>query len=219
MQLIPQGANSFESNFSGIFIRKVIYLFNNKDYLMKILVVQESDWLERNPHQQHHLMERMALRGHEIKVIDYPIDWPKENKPGLVYKREIHKNISKIKENANIEVVRPSFVKIKGLNYATLFFSHKKEIERQIKEFKPDIILGLGILNTYNASKIAKKHGIPFVYYFIDVLHALIPEKAFQSMGKWFTQKTIQNATLVITINKKLSNLPSEWVQSQTGQY
>lgn len=172
---------------------------------MKILVVQESDWLERNPHQQHHLMERMALRGHEIKVIDYPIDWPKENKPGLVYKREIHKNISKIKENANIEVVRPSFVKIKGLNYATLFFSHKKEIERQIKEFKPDIILGLGILNTYNASKIAKKHGIPFVYYFIDVLHALIPEKAFQSMGKWFTQKTIQNATLVITINKKLS--------------
>lgn len=205
MQLIPQGANSFESNFSGIFIRKVIYLFNNKDYLMKILVVQESDWLERNPHQQHHLMERMALRGHEIKVIDYPIDWPKENKPGLVYKREIHKNISKIKENANIEVVRPSFVKIKGLNYATLFFSHKKEIERQIKEFKPDIILGLGILNTYNASKIAKKHGIPFVYYFIDVLHALIPEKAFQSMGKWFTQKTIQNATLVITINKKLS--------------
>ena len=172
---------------------------------MKILVVQESDWLERNPHQQHHLMERMALRGHEIRVIDYPIDWPKENRSGLVYKREVHKNVSKIKENANIEVVRPSFVKIKGLNYATLFFSHKREIERQISEFRPDIILGLGILNTYNASKIAKKHDIPFVYYFIDVLHALIPEKAFQSLGKWFTQKTIQNADLVITINKKLS--------------
>ena len=205
MQLIPQGANNFESNVSGIFIRKVIYLFNNKDYLMKILVVQESDWLERNPHQQHHLMERMALRGHEIKVIDYPIDWSKENKPGLVYKRQVYENISKIKQNANIEVVRPSFVKIKGINYATLFFSHKKEIERQIREFKPDIILGLGILNTYNASKIAKKHNIPFVYYFIDVLHALIPEKAFQSLGKRFTQKTIQNADLVITINKKLS--------------
>ena len=172
---------------------------------MKILVVQESDWLERNPHQQHHLMERMAIRGHEIKVIDYPIDWPNNNDGGLVYKREVHKNISKIKENANIEVIRPSFVKIKGLNYATLFFSHKKEIERQIKKFKPDIILGLGILNTYNASKLAKKHNIPFVYYFIDVLHALIPEKAFQSMGKWFTQKTIENADLVIAINKKLS--------------
>ena len=172
---------------------------------MKILLVQESDWLERNPHQQHHLMERMALRGHEIKVIDYPIDWSKENKSGLIYKREVHKNISKIKENAKIEVIRPSFVKIKGLNYATLFFSHKKEIEKQVREFKPDIILGLGILNTYNASKIAKKYNIPFVYYFIDVLHALIPEKSFQSIGKKFTQKTIKNADLVITINKKLS--------------
>ena len=172
---------------------------------MKILVVQESDWIERNPHQQHHLMERMAIRGHEIRVIDYPIDWPNNDEGGLVYKREVHKDISKIKENANIEVIRPSFVKIKGLNYTTLFFSHKKEIERQVEEFNPDIILGLGILNTYNASKIAKKHNIPFVYYFIDVLHALIPEKAFQGMGKWFTKKTIENADLVITINKKLS--------------
>ncbi len=172
---------------------------------MKILVVQESDWLERNPHQQHHLMERMAIRGHEIKVIDYPIDWPNNDGGGLVYKREVHKDISKIEENANIEVLRPTFVKIKGLNYATLFFSHKKEIERQVDEFNPDIILGLGILNTYNASKIAKKHNIPFVYYFIDVLHALIPEKAFQGIGKWFTKKTIENADLVITINKKLS--------------
>ncbi|MBQ6511317.1 glycosyltransferase [Methanobrevibacter sp.] len=172
---------------------------------MKILVVQESDWIERNPHQQHHLMERMAIRGHEIRVIDYPIDWPNNDEGGLIYKREVHKDISKIKENANIEVIRPSFVKIKGLNYATLFFSHKKEIERQVEEFNPDIILGLGILNTYNASKIAKKHNIPFVYYFIDVLHALIPEKAFQGIGKWFTKKTIENADLVITINKKLS--------------
>ena len=174
---------------------------------MRILVVQESDWLERNPHQQHHLMERMATRGHEIRVIDYPIDWPKdEDSKGLTYPREVHKGISKIKEDAKIDVIRPSFIKIKGLNYASLFFSHKKEIKRQIEEFKPDIILGLGILNTYNASKIAKKMGIPFVYYFIDVLHALIPEKAFQELGKKFTQKAIENSDLVITINKKLSD-------------
>lgn len=74
-------------------------------------------------------MERMAIMGHEIKVIDYPIDWPKENKGGLIYKREVHKNISKIKENADIDVVRSSFVKIKSLNYATLFFHIKKKLK------------------------------------------------------------------------------------------
>ena len=172
---------------------------------MKILVVQESDWLERNPHQQHHLMERMAKRGHQIKVIDYPIDWPNDDDSSLVYHREVHENVSKIKEDTNIEVIRPGFIKIKGLNYATLFFTHKKEIEHQIKEFKPDVILALGILNSYNASRLAKKYDIPFVYYFIDVIYALIPEKAFQKLGQFFTEKTIRNADLVITINKKLS--------------
>lgn len=42
----------------------------------------------------------------------------------------------------------------------------------------------IGILNSYNASKIAKKNNIPFVYYFIDVIYPLIPEKAFQKLGK-----------------------------------
>ena len=174
---------------------------------MKILVVQESDWLERNPHQQHHLMERMAIRGHEIRVIDYPIDWPNDDGDGLVYQKEVHENVSKIKSGADIDVIRPGFIKIRGLNYATLFFTHKKEIENQVEEFKPDIILALGILNSYNASRIAKRNGIPFVYYFIDVIYALIPEKAFQKLGQRFTQKTIQNADLVITINKQLSEV------------
>lgn len=173
---------------------------------MKILLVQESDWLERNPHQQHHLMERMVVRGHEVRVIDYPIDWPNdEESKGIIYHKEIHESVSKIKENANIEVIRPSFIKIKGLNYATLFFTHKREIERQIDEFQPDIILALGILNSYTASRLAKKHNIPFVYYFIDVIYALIPEKAFQDLGKKFNQKTIKNSDLVIAINKQLA--------------
>ena len=172
---------------------------------MKILVVQESDWLERNPHQQHHLMERMAERGHQIKVIDYPIDWPSDDDTGLIYHKEVYENVSKIKENTHIQVIRLGFIKIKGLNYATLFFTHKLEIEHQIEEFQPDVILALGILNSYNASRLAKKHGIPFVYYFIDVIYALIPEKAFQKLGQFFTEKTIRNADLVITINKKLS--------------
>lgn len=150
-------------------------------------------------------MERMAMRGHQIKVIDYPIDWPNDDDSGLIYHKEVHENVSKIKENTHIEVIRPDFIKIKGLNYATLFFTHKKEIEDQIEEFKPDVILALGILNSYNASRLAKKHNIPFVYYFIDVIYALIPEKAFQKLGQLFTEKTIRNADLVITINKKLS--------------
>src|SRR3972149_5428730 len=38
---------------------------------MRILAVQETDWLRRGPHQQHHLLERLAGRGHPVPVLDY----------------------------------------------------------------------------------------------------------------------------------------------------
>jgi len=80
------------------------------------------------------------------------------------------------------------------------------EILHQIKEFKPDVIVGFGIINTYIASRIAKVKNIPFIYYWIDVLHHLIPEKRFQTLGKYIEKKTIQNSTKVITINHKLED-------------
>ncbi|MDR0900073.1 MAG: glycosyltransferase [Methanobrevibacter sp.] len=184
---------------------------------MKILIVQESDWLERNPHQQHHLADRMAVRGHEIKVIDYPIDWSKDKKDkknkknnSFFYGRKVYENIHKVDERANIEVIRPNFIQKPILNYISLIHFHKKEIEKQVKEFQPDVIIALGLLNAYIASKIAKKNNIPFVYYLIDVLYTLIPEKTFQSIGKKINKKAIANSDLVITINEQLKELAIE---------
>lgn len=174
---------------------------------MKILVVQESDWLKRNPHQQHHLMDRMSIRGHEVRVIDYPIDWPKEDNEGFKFEREVVDNVYKIDERASVQVIRPGFIKKPVLNYISLYYSHKNEIKYQIENFKPDVIVSLGLLNAYAASKLAKKYNIPHVYYLIDVLYALIPEKTFQSFGKYINKKAIKNSTKVITINQKLSEL------------
>ena len=167
---------------------------------MKILVVQESDWIKRNPHQQHHLMERLSLKGHEVRVIDYPIDWCK----GRYQRRNVVENYHKIHAEASIEVIRPSILKVPILVYPSLILSHRREIKRQIKEFKPDVIVGFGIINTYLASRTAKKEGIPFIYYWIDVLHRLIPEKGFQALGEYLERATIHNSTEVITINHKL---------------
>ena len=171
---------------------------------MNILVVQESDWIKRNPHQQHHLMERLSLRGHKIRVIDYEIDW-KNNKNGLISRRKVFQDFHKIHQKAKIDVIRPSLVKIPVLNYFSWITSNWREINRQIKEFKPDVIVGFGLINTYLASRAAKKHKIPFVYYLIDVLYNLIPEKTFQFMGKQVKKGIIKNSDLVITINKKLA--------------
>ena len=172
---------------------------------MNILVVQESDWIKRNPHQQHHLMERLSLRGHKIRVIDYDIDWKTSKGDPRISKRQTFNNTYKIHKNSDIQVIRPGIIKIPVINYFSLLYSHNKEIEKQIKEFKPDIIIGFGLLNTYLASRAAKKNGIPFVYYLIDVLYTLIPEKTFQYMGKNIKKRIIANSSLVITINQRLA--------------
>jgi glycosyltransferase involved in cell wall biosynthesis len=172
---------------------------------MRILVVQESDWIKRNPHQQHHLMERLSMRGHEIRVIDYPIDWKEEE--GRYQKREVVEGYHKIHPLANVKVIRPSILKLPLLVYPSMLFSHRKEIKRQIKEFKPDVILGFGIINSYIAARIARKEKIPFIYYWIDVLHRLIPEKSFQALGEYMERTTIKNSTQVITINHKLEEV------------
>ena len=155
-------------------------------------------------------MERLSREGHEIRVIDYDIDWRKEKREKLYTKRTAFDNVHKIYPKARIPVIRPGTLKIPVLEYFSLWYSHKKEIRRQIREFKPDVIVGFGIINTYLASKIGKKHKIPFVYYWIDVLHTLISIKHLQFLGRYLEKSTIKNSSRVITINKKLAEFVTE---------
>ncbi len=171
---------------------------------MKLLFTQDTDWLRRNPAQQHHLAEMLSLIGHEIRVIDYELLWKTQGRRELYSRREIFNNVSKIHKGANIMVVRPGIIKVSLLDYVSLLFAHKREIERQIKEFSPDVVVGWGILSSYLAIKAARENNIPFLYYWIDVLHRLIPFKPFQPMGKMIESRVLKHADRVLVINEKL---------------
>jgi glycosyltransferase involved in cell wall biosynthesis len=171
---------------------------------MNILIVQESNWLTRNPHQQHHLMERLAARGHSVRVIDYDIDWKKGNETGLSTPRTVYDNVHKILPDVSLQVIRPRSIRISVLEYPAILITHRREIIRQIYEFKPDVIIGFGILNAWIAARQAKSHSIPFIYYWIDALDTLIPEKTFQKLGRYLEKQTLRNSAKVIAINKTL---------------
>ena len=171
---------------------------------MKILITQETDWLKRNPAQQHHLAEMLSLRGHEIRAIDYELLWKTQGKREFYSRRQVFNNVSKIHDGAKVTVIRPSIIKIPCLDYVSLMFSHKKEVKRQIKEFSPDAIIGFGILNSYLAAIMVRDNIIPFIYYWIDVLHKLIPSKLFQPIGKRLESVTLKRADRVLVINDKL---------------
>lgn len=177
---------------------------------MKILLVQESDWLLRGPHQHHHLMERMALKGHEVRVIDYEILWRTRGKREIFSRRQVFEDVSRFYEGAHVTVIRPGIVKLPVLDKLSILFSHKSEIRRQIEEFEPDVVVGFGILNTYFAMKLAKECGVPFVYYLIDTLHRLLSFKLYQLLAKEFENRTLREADRVITINKALMDYAVE---------
>jgi len=177
---------------------------------MRILFTQETDWIERNPAQQHHLAEMLSLRGHEVRAIDFEFLWRTQGKKKLLSRRCVFDNISKIHDGAGVRVIRPGIIKIPVLDYASLVFTHRGEIGRQLKEFRPDAIVGWGILNSYLAMRAARKHKIPFVYYWIDVLERLIPNKLFQGTGKFVEIQTLKHTDKILAINEKLGDYVTE---------
>ena len=173
---------------------------------MKLLFVQETDWLKRNPLQQHHLAEIFSLRKHEVRVIDYELLWRSQGRKELYSRREVFDNVSKIYSGAKVTVIRPGIVKIPLLDYISLIFSHRQEIARQIEDFKPDVIIGFGILNAYLAARAARRNNIPFVYHWLDVLHWLIPFAPFQPIGKTIESRTLRLADRVIVVSDALKD-------------
>jgi glycosyltransferase involved in cell wall biosynthesis len=160
---------------------------------MKILIVQDTDWIRRNPIQHTHLAERLALCGHEIRIIDYEILWRTEGKKELFSKREVF-HVSRLFKEVSLPV----------LDYFSMLFTYTKEINRQIVDFQPDVIISNDILTTYLSYRAAKKNNVPTIYYAIDIEHRLVPFKFLQPLGKKIEARNICTADLVISINEML---------------
>ncbi|MCK4732801.1 MAG: glycosyltransferase family 4 protein [Methanophagales archaeon] len=173
---------------------------------MKILITQDTDWIKRYPGQQHHLADRFSLKGHEIRVIDYEILWRKEGKRELYSKRQVFNNVSKVIKNANITVIRPALLKIPMLEYISMLFTYSREINRQIREFKPDILIAHTILSDYLAIRASKKNNIPIVLHLTDVEYCAVSPKLLQPLAKIIESKNLKNADKVVTINEKLKD-------------
>ena len=173
---------------------------------MKILIIQDTDWIKKGPHQQHHLAERLSSRGHEIRVIDYEILWRSDGKKELYSRRQVFNNISKIFKDGGITVIRPGILKIPIIDYVSMIFTYNHEINRQIKEFKPDVVISHSILTNYLAMRLSKKNNIPFVFHMTDAQHTIIPYNCLQPIGNVMESKILRNSDRVITINEKLKD-------------
>jgi len=146
----------------------------------------------------------MAQRGHEVRVIDFEIGWRERSTRERIAPRRVVADVHKVCDDASVTVVRPAFIRVRVLDYVSSAISHSLEIRRQMREFRPDVVVGLGILNGFAGIRLSRRRRIPFVYYLIDTLHRLVPEPAFRGLSKVMEESNLRRSSLVLSINQTL---------------
>lgn len=171
---------------------------------MRIVVVQETDWQRRGPHQQHHLFERLSLRGHDVTVLDYPIlrrHWPAE--PLWVPRAEVA-NAARIYEGAQIRLVTPGTLSPRLLARPSSVLAHRAALAEIIDAQRPDILVDYALSTGLPALRLARRNGIPFVFHVIDALHAIVPDGVLRPAANAVERGLFRRADEVIAINAHL---------------
>lgn len=173
---------------------------------MRIVVVQETDWLKRGPHQQHHIFERLSARGHEIMVLDFEILYDPWPAAPLVAPRMEWSNVSRVNRDARVRVVRPTTIRLPGIARITSLVTFYRELACIVRSFEPDLIVDYAISTGVSALAIARSRRIPFVMHVIDALHTLAPHKWTWPLARSFETLLLRNADATIYINQKLKD-------------
>jgi glycosyltransferase involved in cell wall biosynthesis len=173
---------------------------------MKILLLQDAEWRKKGPHHQHHLMELLSLRGHEIRVIGFDQLWRDEN-GDIISRKVVAHDINRFYKGAKVTFIRPFFLRIPIFDYISYLFSSRIEVKEQILIFKPDVIIGFSsILSNFWGVIYANKEQIPYIYYWVDIVHKLSVPKPFGPIAIFLEKIIIKKSTSIIVINEALKD-------------
>ena len=153
---------------------------------MNIILIQETNWIDRNVIQTHHLMERMVKRGHAVTVIDYDVLWPSREDRSIIKEKEIFENVNRVIPGSNLTIIRPRTVQIPLFCYLSWAINSAKALREFIHANEIDLILCATLTNSLPLSKIAHHNKIPFVYLIFEPYHAMVPQKYIRRFAQCF---------------------------------
>ena len=172
------------------------------------MFVHEVDWSTKVVFDLHSLSELLSSFGHNVFVIDFA---SLRNRKGLLdfgsLKTEEYKLAGRAHVDTSITLIRPGFIKAPFLDRASAFFTHYFAIESAIRNKKIDIIVLYSVpTNGYQVIKLAKKYDIPVVFRSIDILHKLVPSKAFGPLTFSLETWVYKRANKILTLSPMLSD-------------
>ena len=170
-------------------------------------MVHDNGWSNKGPHQHHHLMEKLSARGHQVVVIEYDHlwRWNKSITFPKISRKSVRSHVRRFYDNADVTCVSPAFIKAPLLDYVSLVATFREEIRRVIKRFRPDVIVGFtGVISPYWGASLAQMTEVPYVDYWLDETDKLVPEAFLRTIARVIKRRTVEKATLVLTLNETL---------------
>ena len=169
---------------------------------MNILVLQETDWLTRGPHTQHHIFETLSLNSSiKIQVLDYDMDNIMRSNSRFI-KKQVYMNIHRAVQDSHVEIIRTSHLKVPYLRRFSSLITNFFQIFKIIRNNKPDFIVGFSITNGIIGLIFSKIFKIPFIFFYIDILHQLVPLSYAQGLARTTCQILLKNANQVLVHTK-----------------
>jgi glycosyltransferase involved in cell wall biosynthesis len=171
----------------------------------RILVVQETDWLQRGPHQQHHLFERLAARGHSVTVLDFEIlytPWPRA--PLLAPRTQWQAVARTGRPSPGVTVIRPTTLRVPLLARPLSVLTFYLELIGLCRATKPDAIVDYALSTGLPALLVARQFKIPFLFHVIDALHTIVPSGVLQPIARLFERGLLDSADQTLYINEDL---------------
>ncbi|MBY9016279.1 MAG: glycosyltransferase [Candidatus Lokiarchaeota archaeon] len=173
---------------------------------MNILGLQETDWLTRGPHTQHHIFERLSKNSNvKITILDYDIDKILKL-DSLLVKKQIYSNIHRAVKDSHVLVVRTAHIQVPYLRRISSLITNFFGMLKLFRENRPDIILGFSITNGFIGLILAKLFRIPYIFYYIDLLHTLVSVSYAQYYAKLLSDYLFKKSDCVIVVTKFLQS-------------
>ncbi len=172
---------------------------------MRLLVTQETDWLKRGPHQQHHLFERLAARGHSVTVLDFEIlytPWPRA--PLFAPRQEWAAVRRTPTASPGVAVIRPATLRLPLLARIISLFTFYFELARLCRAHHFDVIVDYALSTGLPTLIAARQFRIPFLFHVIDALHTLVPYAVARPVALAFERGLLHTADHTLYINEGL---------------
>ncbi len=146
---------------------------------MRILFLHEVNYLEKPIFEMHEFPEHLAALGHEIGFVQFP-----EGVTQIAVRNLGSKTVipGRVLPEQKLTLYTPQNASGSLLGRLKTAFTFRRSFQEIVKDFSPDVVVSFSVPTSgWQALRLSKKLGIPFVYRALDVSH-LIRKSVFSKL-------------------------------------